>query len=73
MTPLEVAGKTELPPYHAVVSFGVGIPSEAQSVIMLAMEKRLRDMGIQAEVFKNTMQDDSRLRRSMTTEQRERL
>jgi hypothetical protein len=37
------------------------------------MEKWLRSDGLKAEVFKETMADDSKLRRMMTVEQRSKL
>ena len=58
-------------PLHVIVDFGSGIPSDIQGVVMLAMEKTLRkETGMDIEVFKQTREDDSKLRRSMTTEQR---
>jgi hypothetical protein len=64
----------ELPKYHVLLQFGSGIPSDAQGKAMLALEKHLRQLtGVPIEVFKETMGDDSKLRRSMTAEQRARL
>lgn len=62
-----------LPPYHIVVQFGPGIPSDEQGRLMLAMEKNMRNRGIPAEVYKDTIADDSKLRREMTDAQRSRL
>ena len=62
-----------IPPTHVVVHFGSAISASAQGEVMLAMEKSLRERGIPAEVFKETMGDDSKLRRSMTPEQRAKL
>ena len=53
--------------------FGSGVPSDLQGVALLAMERLLREAGCPAEVFKHTMADDSKLRRSMTKEEREKL
>lgn len=64
---------TNLPDHHVLVKFGNGISGDAQGKAMLAFEKHLRSMGIPAEVFKETMGDDSKLRRMMTPEQREKL
>ncbi len=65
---------TDLPRYHVLLKFGAGIPSDKQGVAMLALEKHLRNMtGVPVEVFKETMGDDSKLRRSMTVEQRAKL
>jgi hypothetical protein len=61
------------PDFHVTVKFGAGIPSDAQGKSMLAFERHLREQGIPAEVFKATMADDSKLRRSMTAEQRAKL
>lgn len=74
MTPLPtLPDRKTLPPYRVEVSFGSGIPSDAQGVVMLAMERTLREMGYPAEVFKETMPDDLKRRRDMTPEDRERL
>lgn len=56
-----------------IVDFGKDIPSKAQGEVMLAMEKSLRAAGVDAEVFKKTMPDDSKLRLKMTTEERAKL
>lgn len=61
------------PPFHVIVRFGSGIPASAQGEVMLAMEKDLRRRGLAAEVFKQTMADDSKLRNKMTAEQRAKL
>lgn len=73
MTPLATFDPPAVPAFHVLVRFGAGVPAEAQSVAMLRMEKLLREMGVPAEVYKETKEDDSRLRRSMTAEQRARL
>jgi hypothetical protein len=66
--------RPDLPPYHVMVHFGSGIPSDAQGRAMLAFEKKLRDLtDAPVEVFKETMGDDSKLRRSMTAEERAKL
>ena len=58
---------------HVIVDFGDDIPGDKQGVVLLQMEKSLRAMGLKVEVFKKTMQDDSKLRRNMTKEQRDNL
>ncbi len=64
----------ELPPFHVVVSFGSGIPADAQGPVMMQMERTLRERtGFDIRVLKQTMQDDSKLRRSMTSEERKNL
>lgn len=64
----------KLPDFHVLVKFGDGVPADAQGRAMLAMEKHLRDLtAAPIEVFKETMGDDSKLRRAMTPEQRARL
>lgn len=64
----------ELKPYHVLVQFGAGVPGDAQSRAMLAFERHLRELtAAPCEVFKDTMGDDSKLRRSMTPEQRAKL
>jgi hypothetical protein len=59
--------------HDVLCKFGPGIPGDAQAKAMLAFEKHLREQGFPCEVFKETMADDSRLRRSMTQEQRDKL
>lgn len=59
--------------FHVIVSFGSGIVASVQGEVMLAMEKDLRRRGLPAEVFKDTMDDDSKLRNKMTAEQRAKL
>lgn len=62
------------PNYRVIVNFGPGIPSDAQGKAMLALEKHLREVtALPCEVFKEVMGDDSKLRRSMTVEQRAKL
>lgn len=64
----------DLPRYHVLVKFGSGIPADAQGRALLAFEKSLREItAAPCEVFKETMADDSKLRRSMTAEQRAKL
>ncbi len=65
---------SDIPPFHVIVRFGSGIPDNAQGEAMLALEKDLRlHHGLPAEVFKETMADDSKLRRRMTPEERAKL
>jgi hypothetical protein len=59
--------------FHVIVRFGAGIPASTQGEVMLDLEKDLRRRGLPAEVFRDTMNDDSKLRRAMTPEQRNRL
>ncbi len=60
--------------YHVLVQFGAGISPDAQGVAMLALERRLRELtGDDIRVFKSSMEDDSKLRRAMTAEQRAKL
>lgn len=69
-----MSAATNLPRYHVLVHFGAGIPSDAQGAAMLAFEKHLRELtAAPVEVFKETVGDDSKLRRSMTAEQRAKL
>lgn len=64
----------DLPPYHVEVKFGKGIPSSAQGVALLEMERHLREITRHpVEVFKETMADDSKLRNMMTAEERAKL
>lgn len=75
MTPLGLLTNDPppLPPFQVELRFGTAIPSAMQGVVMLAMEKYLREQGIPAEVFKQTKADDSKLRRNMTDEERAKL
>ena len=59
--------------YEVMIHFGPGIPAGAQADVMLAMEKTLRMRGIPADVFKESMGDDSKLRVMMTPEERQKL
>lgn len=58
---------------EVLVKFGDGIPGSAQAKVMFDLEVSLQKMGYDVRVFKETMGDDSRLRASMTQDQRERL
>lgn len=59
---------------NVVVRFGEDVPSDAQGVVLLEMEKRLRKItGLDCRVFKEKMADDSKLRIRMTPAERERL
>jgi hypothetical protein len=62
-----------IPENHILIQFGSAIPASAQGEVMMAMEKSLRARGIPAEVFKETMGDDSKLRVMMTPEMRAKL
>jgi hypothetical protein len=59
--------------FDVIVRFGEGIPASVQGEVMLDLEKSLRGRGLPALVFKDTLGDDSKLRRAMTSEQRNRL
>lgn len=59
--------------FHVTVRFGLGYPLATQGEVLLDLEKMLRQRGLPAEVFKDTMHDDSKLRRAMTAEQRNKL
>lgn len=64
----------KLEKHHVLVQFGAEIPADAQGVAMLALERHLRELtACPVEVFKDTMGDDSKLRRAMTADQRSRL
>lgn len=65
---------SELPDHHVIVKFGKGIPADARSVALMAMERGLRVVtGERIEVFQEAKGDDSKLRALMTTEQRAKL
>jgi hypothetical protein len=60
--------------YNVLVKFGDSIPSEAQAMALMALEKNLRILTkLDVRVFKELKQDDSKLRRLMTVEQRNKL
>jgi predicted double-glycine peptidase len=59
--------------YHVIMRFGAGIPASTQGEVMLDLEKALRKRGLPAEVYRDTMGDDSKLRRAMTVDQRQKL
>lgn len=63
----------DIPPLHVIVRFGSAIPDAVQGQLMLTMEKWLRSDGLKAEVFKETMADDSKLRRRMSPAERAKL
>ena len=66
---------TDLPPLHARVEFGKGIPHTIQGPALLAFERILRELapGQWIEVFKDVKGDDSKLRNLMTADQRRNL
>lgn len=59
-------------PLHVVVKFGADIPAAVQGAALLQFERDLRARmpGAWVEVFKEAKGDDSKLRASMTKEQR---
>ncbi len=61
--------------HHLTIRFeGDGIGQAERGPLLLAIEKLARQMtGKPVEVFLDRMADDSRLRRSMTAEQRAKL
>ena len=59
--------------FHVIMRFGAGFPASTQGEVMLDMEKALRKRGIPAEVFKDQMMDDIKLRRLMTPQERAKL
>lgn len=60
--------------YEIIMKFGRGIHGTLQAKLMFDLEKHLRETsGLPIEVFKETMADDSKLRRLMTTEERAKL
>ncbi len=63
-----------IPAFHIIVKFGDGIRSDTQGRALLHLERYLREtLGVAAEVYKETMADDLKRRRDMTSEQRENL
>lgn len=61
-------------PLHVIVKFGSEIHPDVQSKALFDFEGMLRKMsGKRVEVFKEARGDDSRLRASMTPEQRAKL
>jgi len=66
--------ESQIPSHHVIVTFGPGISSDVQGRALLKLERYLREeLGVKAEVFKITMDDDLKRRRDMTAEQRESL
>ena len=62
------------PGLQVVVRFPDGISHDAQGKALLLMEKALREMTQQdVRVVKDLMGDDSKLRRAMTIEMRQKL
>jgi hypothetical protein len=62
------------PGLQVVVRFPAEIPSEAQGPALLSLEIILRTLTkLDVRVVKELMGDDSKLRRMMTLEQREKL
>ena len=59
--------------FHVTVRFGAGFLPSVQGEVMLGLEKALRARGLPAEVYKDSMGDDSKLRRAMTPQQRDKL
>lgn len=60
--------------FHVTVSFGDGINPDSQGKALLQFEKHLRALtGLDIRVFKDRMADDSKLRRMMTSEERNKL
>lgn len=63
-----------IPKLHVEIKWGEGIPNHVRGRAMLAFEKHLRELtGLWVEVFNETKPDDSKLRRSMTLDERARL
>ena len=53
------------------VAFPEGIASEAQASALMAFERHLRVLtGLDVQVFKDKMRDDSKLRMALTPEER---
>ena len=63
-----------LPALHIIVRFGEDVPAFAQGIALLQLEKNLRSLTqLDCRVFKDKMADDSKLRRAMTEEERNKL
>lgn len=66
-------------PLHVIVKFGSEVPYDVQAKGLFEFEKSLRQIAkgmghdLWIEVFKETKGDDSKLRASMTQEQRNNL
>lgn len=71
---LNIIDAPPMPPYHVILRFGPGVPTDAQGAAMLHLEKELRQStGLPVEVFKEYLKDDLKRRSEMTPEQRDRL
>jgi hypothetical protein len=55
---------------EVLVKFGEGIPLDLQGSVLLHLEMELREAGVEAEVYKHTKPDDSKVRQLMTLEKR---
>lgn len=75
--PLDIPVKineNKIDPLHILVLFGDDVPQEIQGTALMQLEKTLRTLsGLDCRVFKERMDDDSKLRRSMTPAEREKL
>ena len=58
---------------EVIVDFGKAVPPDIQGLVLMTMERTLREAGVPAHVFKRTMLDDSKLRLRMTEEERQKL
>lgn len=55
---------------EVLVQFGSDIPLDLQGPALLHLEQELREAGVEAEVYKHTKADDSKVRNLMTLEKR---
>lgn len=63
-----------LRPDDVLVQFGNRVPIAARGRLLLEFERMIRkETGRYNEVFMDRMEDDSKLRRMMTTEERKKL
>lgn len=66
--------KPQLEPDHVLVQFGSGIPQAMRGPLLMDMERLIRRAtGRYNEIFMDRMDDDSKLRRMMTPEERLKL
>lgn len=56
-----------------IVNFSAEIPLTVQAKTLMQFEKDLRSYGFDCRVLKERMADDSKLRRMMTPEERDKL
>ena len=74
LTQINEAPRKQLQPFHIEIRFGPAVSNDVQGCAMLRLERYIREtLGVPAEVYKETMDDDLKRRRDMTPEERDNL